>query len=282
MYRLDRATSKNDSASPWAIKKLVKGKSKNSIYGKRLMNEASILRRLQHPNIVGFRGCLLDATGKNCLAMEECTTSLGDLIEIRAANEEPPFAPKHILKVALDVSTALNYLHNEALLLHADIKSYNVLIKNDFDICKLCDFGVCIPLKVDGGADTAKLDAGRQYVGTQCWSAPEMLKMPQEITAKADIFSFGLVLWEMLALTIPPQLADENSASDLDESIEIPTRSTVRPDLPNFDFRDEYNHVLELFYCCTSESRKDRPPASDLVVIVSLIIENVKSDDLVK
>lgn len=49
-----------------------------------------------------------------------------------------------------DIAGALNYLHTEAFLMHADIKSHNILIKEEFAICKLCDFGVCLPLDKNG------------------------------------------------------------------------------------------------------------------------------------
>lgn len=58
--------------------------------------------------------------------------------------------------MCLDISKALDYLHNEAKILHGDIKSPNVLVKDDFEICKLCDFGVSLPLNKDGELDLMK------------------------------------------------------------------------------------------------------------------------------
>jgi PDZ-binding kinase len=75
-------------------------------------------------------------------------------------------------------------------------------VTGDFEIIKLCDFGVVIPLKTNGEIDT---EAGAEYVGTLPWTAPEVLRTDgvTPITNKTDIFSFGLVLWEMIALSPP-------------------------------------------------------------------------------
>lgn len=77
---------------------------------------------------------------------------------------------------------------------------------DNFEIVKLCDFGVSLPLKSDGTLHKIK-GCKALYVGTLCWSAPEVLKGEESlgaiITSKADIFSYGLVLWEMMTLSLP-------------------------------------------------------------------------------
>lgn len=107
--------------------------------------------------------------------MEACTMSLGDLIEKRSGEGLGSLEPEKINTIGYDISKALNYLHNEALLLHGDMKSYNVLIKEDFVICKLCDFGVSIPIKANGLIDFVKRP-NADYVGTNLWNAPEVFE----------------------------------------------------------------------------------------------------------
>lgn len=193
--------------------------TKHKTITNRLRTEAKILRKMNNPYIVGFRQFSVNQDGKECLAMEECTISLGDLIQTRRDDDELAFPVDKILKVGLDISKALDYLHTEMLLLHGDIKSFNVLIKGDFDICKLCDFGVCVRLKKNGELDTDKVPEDLEYDGTDCWAAPEVLIYPPKITNKADIFSLGLVLWETMALEVPHAGFNESDDSiELDES----------------------------------------------------------------
>lgn len=135
--------------------------------------------------------------------METCDTSLGDLIELRDEINAGALEPSKILKVCLDVCSALDYLHTKANLLHGDLKSYNVLIKNSFEHCKLCDFGVSVPLNSEGYVDFEKNPKAR-YIGTDIYSAPEVFHAPpQDVSSKCDIFSFGLIIFECLTLKAP-------------------------------------------------------------------------------
>lgn len=137
------------------------------------------------------------------LAMETCDTSLGDLIEQRFDLSVGPLEPSKILKVCIDVCSALDYLHTKVHLLHGDLKSYNVLIKNAFEQCKLCDFGVSLPLNSEGFIDLDK-NPNLHYIGTDIFSAPEIFHAPPEdISTKCDIFSFGLIIFECLTLRPP-------------------------------------------------------------------------------
>lgn len=135
--------------------------------------------------------------------METCDISLGDLIEQRDEEGAGPLEPTKIMRVCIDVCKALDYLHTKVQLLHGDLKSYNVLIKNAFEQCKLCDFGVSLPLNKEGFVDLDKNPKAR-YVGTDIFSAPEVFNAPPEdISEKCDIFSFGLIIFECLTLRPP-------------------------------------------------------------------------------
>lgn len=160
-------------------------------------------RSLNHPNIVGYRATKTLPQNQVVLAMETCDTSLGDLIEQRDDMAAGPLEPMKLRKLCLDICNALEYLHKEAFILHGDIKSYNVLIKNSFEHCKLCDFGVSVPLNEDGYIDMEKSPSAK-YIGTELYSAPEVfVHPPEDISSKADIFSFGLVIFECLTLKVP-------------------------------------------------------------------------------
>ncbi|PSN34197.1 Phosphoenolpyruvate phosphomutase [Blattella germanica] len=230
----------------------------------RLKDEADILQRLNHPNIVGFRAFVKAEDGRDCLAMEECDTSIGDLVEERDDGGLGPFPADTILKVALDRNLLYTVSEKEC----------------DFEMVKLCDFGVSVSLNEDG---TMK-DSPENFIGTNCWAAPETLAEDGIITSKADIFSYGLVLWEMMSLQVPhsdysiPEESINTSALDpLNNSVEsavLPEMSYVnmkygtRPPLPDAPLGEEYNRVIELFKMCTEEDFNERPSAKEIIEIL--------------
>ncbi len=189
----------------------------------------------------------------------------------------------------MDISKALDYLHNEALILHGDMKSHNILIKNNFEICKLCDFGVSLHLKKDGHLDLEKY-LNQYYIGTELWSAPEVLEGEAEnVTVKSEIFSFGLVLYETIAL-YPPHTAeleakkcldfDDTMDETLDETMDSEDEDSedggfddligTRPLFPsNLKLDKSYDELLQVFFLCSKSDPLDRPSAKILIEIFS-------------
>ncbi|XP_020800898.1 lymphokine-activated killer T-cell-originated protein kinase [Drosophila serrata] len=223
VYRLDRSPRQGQIRSPWAVKRITQNTRirKDPLFNERIVYEAEILRKLQHPNIVGFRGVVSTGKGVDTLALELCSTSLGSILEERHDEDLGPLPPKNTLKMIMDVAMALDFLHNDARLLHGDLKSFNVLVKGEFEICKLCDFGVSLPLDENGEVNKHK-NPELNYVGTSLWSAPEVIDEVEIIDSKADIFSFGLVIYETLAL-VPPHTLELDAAlgQDLENSHDL-------------------------------------------------------------
>lgn len=180
VYLLERSPRPNGALrSPWAIKKTVKVADSDDAYATRLEYEAEILKKLSHPNIIGYRAFGKISPDNTFLAMEKASKSLGDLIEERVGEifgvESPdsddlnPFPAKTIEKVGLNIAKALAYLHDEARMVHGDVKSANVLVFGDFESIKLCDFGVARKLGADGNVEG-------YYVGTEIWNSREVLE----------------------------------------------------------------------------------------------------------
>ncbi|KAI9589681.1 lymphokine-activated killer T-cell-originated protein kinase [Glossina fuscipes fuscipes] len=307
VYRLERS---GQTCSPWAVKRASHrieqlNQDKYATLNSRIVKEAEILRQLQHPNIIGFRTITKDCNGVDALAMECCNTSLGLILERRFEESEGPLPAIQTKKLIEDIAKALDYLHTEARLLHGDIKSYNVLVKGEFEICKLCDFGVSLPLDETGHVDFTK-DSKLEYVGTLLWSAPETFK-DGKIGSSCDIFSFGLVIYETIAL-VPPhtfeveqneiedlnneencsnasesnddtELDESNVSESLENSLSDELIYGTRPPLPGaFDFSDDYNIIIELFYLCTNEVPNDRPNAKEIWQSLQREKETTQSD----
>uniref|UniRef100_A0A8D8QHP3 non-specific serine/threonine protein kinase n=2 Tax=Cacopsylla melanoneura TaxID=428564 RepID=A0A8D8QHP3_9HEMI len=285
VYSMARGGASNSqNLSPWALKKVERKFKGQKVISDRLKVESKILKSLSHPNIIGFRGEGKTKDGRICLAMETCGTSLDALMEKRREEDLGPFPPDQIFKVAEGLCSALHYLHQEKQLLHGDIKSFNVLIKGDFDQVKLCDFGTPVFLNKEGIA----VDDTQEYVGTEIWSAPEVL-IDDIISDKADIFSFGLTLWEMLSLDHPniPSVSDSSMDSstwsqDSDASIMectstgTPINDSVmeqsftpgqKPKMPA-DLGPEYDVIIQLIDFCTIEDCTERPNAEQVLKFI--------------
>ncbi|XP_029281848.1 lymphokine-activated killer T-cell-originated protein kinase homolog [Cottoperca gobio] len=271
VYLMDRMGKLN--ASPWAVKKINSrcASLQVAIYQKRLNEEAKVLKGINHPNIVGFRAFAMSKDGSNCLAMEYGgEQSLNDLIEERRKDGLKAFPAANIEKVALHVARGLQYLHNEKKLLHGDMKSCNVVIKGDFETVKICDVGVALQLDENMRVSDSKAE----YIGTEPWKPKEAMQEGGEITDKADIFAYGLTLWEMMSLAMPhlEMLDDDDDEEEEENSMEESfdedgyyERLGTRPAVDAEALGGSYRRVLELFYLCTEEDAKRRPSAAQIV-----------------
>jgi tRNA A-37 threonylcarbamoyl transferase component Bud32 len=166
---------------------------------KELKRELGALLLLRHPNLVLFIGAGINSSGAVCLLTEYC--SGGALFNLL---HDPPLIPlswKQRCRIALDIAKGMNCLHSyKPPILHRDLKSLNLLlvdqVKSESDpvIVKITDFGL------------ARFQALDQHMtgaaGTFHWMAPEVI-MNQPYTIKADVYSYGIVLWEILARRKP-------------------------------------------------------------------------------
>ncbi|KAF6096015.1 PDZ binding kinase [Phyllostomus discolor] len=276
------------SYSPWAVKKI---NSKcnghyQTMYQKRLTDEAKILKSLHHPNIIGYRAFTEASDGSLCLAMEYGgEKSLNDLIEERNKDSQGPFPAAIILKVALNMARGLKYLHQDKKLLHGDIKSSNVVIKGDFETIKICDVGVSLPLDENMTDNftcillVSVTGPEACYIGTEPWKPKEALEENGIITDKADIFAFGLTLWEMMTLSIPHiTLLDDDDddktfdESDFDDEAYYAALGT-RPAINMEELDETYQKVIELFSVCTNEDPRDRPSAAHIVEALEVDVQ---------
>lgn len=269
----ERSPRSGGPRSPWAIKKLSNSHVRGDI-ANRLEEEAKILKTLNHPNIVGYRGYKRAADGSRILALEtgRRVRSLYDVMEeIRDDSDPESVSAKNVLFVVKQICQALEYLHTEKKLLHGDIKAGNVLIVGDFDAVKLCDFGVTLPLDENGQL----ADESKQYIGTEPWSAKEVIE-EETISHKTDIYALGCTIFEMLALDTPhadklPPIddPDEDPDESLDDS-EYQDALGSRPELPeHLQLDDTYEKVLSIFYAATMDDPDQRPSAAKIIELLS-------------
>ncbi|KAH3758060.1 serine/threonineprotein kinase [Pelomyxa schiedti] len=149
--------------------------------------EFSLLSELRSPNIVYFYGAVLEP--RVCLVLEYC--SRGSLETVMKSDAS--FTWEHVFQYAADTLRGLLCLHSWVpQLLHRDLKSSNVLLA-DNGAAKLCDFGTT---RINDDSDTLY-----QVRGTYAYSCPEVF-IGGVHTDKSDIFSFSILLWEMVTRCI--------------------------------------------------------------------------------
>ena len=179
----------------------------------RLLSERRILARLEHPNIARFIDAGVDASGSPWLAMEYIEGSpITDWCTQRA------LPVRERIRLFQQVCAAVEHAHRH-LVVHRDLKPSNVLVSVDGE-SKLLDFGIA---KLLDGSD------GENTVGalTPSYAAPEQLR-GEEVSTATDVYVLGLLLYRILAGTLPETRASENAASVL---ARIQDEETQRPSL---------------------------------------------------
>uniref|UniRef100_A0A1L8DL26 mitogen-activated protein kinase kinase kinase n=1 Tax=Nyssomyia neivai TaxID=330878 RepID=A0A1L8DL26_9DIPT len=163
---------------------------------KNVLQEAKLFWSLKHENIVSLRGVCLQEP-KLCLVMEFARG--GSLNRILAGRKIPPDV---LVDWAIQIARGMNYLHNLAPIsvIHRDLKSSNVLISEAIEgdnlhnkTLKITDFGLAREVY-----KTTRMSAA----GTYAWMPPEVIKCGTYSKA-SDVWSYGVLLWELLTGETP-------------------------------------------------------------------------------
>lgn len=217
----------------------------------RLREEVLTLCRLRHPNLLLFMGWCADPP---LIATEFMRR--GSLHSILRGNGGHLGAPR-THHAAVSVAKGMQYLHSRAPpILHLDLKSPNILVDDKWRV-KIADFGLA-------RARRNTLVSGRSgFHGTPEWMAPEMLRA-EDYDEKADSYSYGVVLWELLAAQTPwnelhpMQVVAVVGYSD--------RRLTLPPEARDFAGENLVTRALaDLFWECASKSPIARPGFDEIL-----------------
>jgi serine/threonine protein kinase len=158
----------------------------------RFVREAQSAGILSHPNIVTIHDVIDEGADGLCfIAMEYVKgTNLKQLLQ-----RPDPFGQEFLIEVVSQIAEALDYAHSRGVV-HRDIKPANILITPD-DRVKITDFGIA-------RLDTSNLTMEGQLLGTPNYMSPEQIQ-GKEVDHRADIFSLGVVFYEMLTRKKPFQ-----------------------------------------------------------------------------
>ncbi|KAK8660795.1 hypothetical protein V6N13_051704 [Hibiscus sabdariffa] len=153
--------------------------------------EVEIMLRLRHPNVVLFMGAVTHSPHFSILTEFLPRGSLYKLLH----RPNPQLDEKRRMRMALDVAKGMNYLHtSHPTIVHRDLKTPNLLVDKNW-VVKVCDFGL-------SRMKHHTFLSSKSTAGTPEWMAPEVLRN-EPANEKCDVYSFGVILWELVTLRIP-------------------------------------------------------------------------------
>src|ERR1039457_710381 len=176
-----------------ALKILAREKEKEPRFAELFTREAQALARLNHPNIVTIYD-FGETNGLYYLLME-----FVDGMSLRQLLQTRKLAPEEALGIVPSICEALQFAHQQGIV-HRDIKPENILLDKQGRV-KIADFGIAKLLNADGRVQS--LTGEQQVVGTPHYVAPEQVEKPSVVDHRADIFSLGVVFYEMLTGELP-------------------------------------------------------------------------------
>ncbi|MDX2141100.1 MAG: protein kinase [Chloroflexota bacterium] len=185
----------------------------------RFEREAQIVAKLDHPNLVPVYD-YAEHDGQPYIIMKFIE---GTTLKHVMAQGAVPIAD--IIEVMSRVASALDYAHSRGVL-HRDIKPSNVMLDRD-GMPYLADFGLA-RLAV-GGATTLSQD---MLIGTPFYMSPEQARGDDSIDARADIYSLGVVLYELLTGTVPYSGATPYTIIQQHISAELPPPRSINASIP--------------------------------------------------
>ena len=198
-----------------ALKILARDKEQDAQFAERFTREAQALARLSHPNIVtvhdfgqvGQASSLPPSakqnekpeTGKMPVPLCYLVMEFVDGLSLRQLLQTGKMKPEQALTIVPKICEALQYAHEQGIV-HRDIKPENILLDKQGRV-KIADFGIAKMVGVEAGQQT--LTGAKDVMGTPHYMAPEQIEKPQTVDHRADIYSLGVVFYEMLTGELP-------------------------------------------------------------------------------
>jgi serine/threonine protein kinase/ribosomal protein L7/L12 len=175
-----------------ALKILPVESQQHPSFAERFGREAKALAKLNHPGIVNIYD--FGQTNEYYYFVMEYV----DGMNLRHLLHDQPLEPRQALELVVQICTALQYAHDEGVV-HRDIKPENILLNKKGQV-KIADFGLA---KLLGTAPDTALTMSQAAMGTLNYMAPEQRQNAQGVDHRADIYSLGVVFYEMLTGEVP-------------------------------------------------------------------------------
>ncbi|XP_039002810.1 serine/threonine-protein kinase STY46-like isoform X2 [Hibiscus syriacus] len=230
--------------------KVLKPESINTDLQREFAQEIFIMRKVRHKNVVQLIGACTKPPNLYIVTEFMSGGSVYDYLH----KQKGVFKLPSLLKVAIDVSKGMNYMHQNNII-HRDLKAPNLLMDEN-EVVKVADFGVA-RVKAQSGVMTAE-------TGTYRWMAPEVIEH-KPYDHKADVFSFGIVLWELLTGKLPYECL-----TPLQAAVGV-VQKGLRPTIP----KNNNPKLAELLDRCWQQDPTSRPDFSEIIEILQQIAKEV-------
>lgn len=229
-----------------AIKCLNPQLTRDPEFAERFRNEARIQARLTHTNIVGLHAFFEDDVNFYMVLEYARGITLRELI-----NRTGPIPEKRAMHIFEQLVDALAHAHSHSII-HRDVKPSNIIVDTQRnDELKVTDFGIARML------NEGHLTRTGTRMGTMYYMSPEQVRAEKDIDHRSDIYSTGVVLYEILSGRLP-------FSSDTDSDFIIQTKIVNEP-MP--DPRNVYPHIsndlVDLLKWMTEKDKADRPASFD-------------------
>ncbi|XP_027150678.1 putative receptor-like protein kinase At4g00960 isoform X2 [Coffea eugenioides] len=254
---------KLDDGREIAVKKL----SQSSRQGKKeFMNEAKLLARVQHRNVVNLLGYCAHGPEKLLVYEFVANESLDKLLFKSSGRDALDWNRRH--DIILGVAKGLLYLHEDAhsCIIHRDIKASNILLDDKY-LPKIADFGLARLFNEDG------THVNTRAAGTNGYMAPEYV-MHGNLSIKADVYSFGVVILELISGQKNSTFnRDTESTSLLEWAYKLYKKGKhleiVDPSLVTSANPDQISVCIQIGLLCVQSDPRLRPDMRRVVVMLS-------------
>ncbi|XP_076677166.1 atrial natriuretic peptide receptor 1 isoform X3 [Andrena cerasifolii] len=241
-----------------------------------LLLELKKMKDLQHDHLVRFYGACVEPP-HCCLLTEYCPKgSLQDILE----NEQIKLDRVFRGSLIHDIVRGMAYLHASEVRSHGNLKSSNCVVDSRF-VLKIADFGLHELRKMNPSDAEADRDS-YAYWRRQLWTAPELLRTerrPPEGTQKGDVYSFAIIVHEIVVREGPFYLADNCNLSPR-EIVEGVRRGGSSPLRPAIDERSVEEEVATLMRRCWAQDAADRPDFPALKQTIRKINKDYESSNI--
>mmetsp|Transcript_504 Transcript_504/g.764 ORF Transcript_504/g.764 Transcript_504/m.764 type:complete len:553 (-) Transcript_504:189-1847(-) len=216
--------------------------------------EVAIMSKLRHPNVLLFMGACTEPGNLMIVTELMSRGSAYDILHDKSVQ----LSFKRRMKIAHQAALGMNYLHcTKPPFIHRDLKTSNLLVDENYNV-KVCDFGL----------SHAKSNVGKGVrgsygsCGTPLWMAPEVL-LNKPYDESVDVYSFGIVLWELLTEDDPfPEIDTMNMM--LDQVVKENHRPPIPDSCPT--------RLKQLIEACWQGEPSKRPPFEKILPLFNQII----------